>query len=518
MKVAGGGATAAGLGSLGSVAFSSPADAQAASDDNSFQIDVIEGDSNAIKSDPTSASNTYADDGDLIAYQWGNTATESEGEGDGSRYLTYSGSGGSSVSSRPTFNIDFSSYTATVDVTVDSGSMDVTVVCYSAANGGTTSNPGFDPSGPQSEVDRATATGVSGSGNTFTVDIPRVNNTNQADGGYTSIQTAVDEASSGDTIEAEPATYNESVAIDKNNITLQQPSGAGSKPFIDSRGQGGPSISIDGSSGGASGVTVDGFLFNSNNDPVVNTFNMTDFTIQNCTVGVDAGTSNNGVFCDGVLTMDNVDMFGFGSGSASTGYAVKLEDGDAGSPSEIKNCLVNGFTDGMYIQNCNNAQLNNNEVRTNVANGILLQNVDNVTVDNSEIYDTFGNNNQGIKGRGVFIENSDNVTLKNSQIYDGSRSGNEDGIGIDLNDGNTYDGSTININNNNIENNSASGMFATTSGGSSLNNKIDAERNFWGADNGPSGDADGSGDGIYGTGLIDYQPWLEADGTERSSV
>jgi hypothetical protein len=291
MKAAGGGATAAGLGSLGTAAFSSSAGAQASSDDNSFQIDVIEGTTGDIKADPTSASNTYAEDGDLIAYQWGNTAAESEGEGDGSRYLTYSGSSGGTVSSRPTFNIDFNNYTADVTVDVDSNSLDIAVVCYSAANGGTTDNPAFDPAGPQSEVDRDTATGVSGS-QTFTVDIPQVNNTNQAAGGYTTIQGAVDAASSGDTIEVEPDTYQESLTLDTTSTQDITINSVGDHTNT--------TIDVDGSNilfgDTTDDNTLDGFTITDNsggtNELVLIGSFALNTTVQNCVIDGNGGNAS----------------------------------------------------------------------------------------------------------------------------------------------------------------------------------------------------------------------------------
>jgi hypothetical protein len=58
-------------------------------------------------------------------------------------------------------------------------------------------------------------------------------------------------------------------------------------------------------------------------------------------------------------------------------------------------------------------------------------------------------------------------------------------------------------------------MFTAPDGGT-VNNNVDATQNYWGADDGPSNDGGGSGQGIAGK--IEYVPWLEDDGTERSSV
>jgi hypothetical protein len=373
MKAAGGGATAAGLGSLGTAAFSSSASAQASSDDNSFQIDVIEGTTGDIKADPTSASNTYAEDGDLIAYQWGNTAAESEGEGDGSRYLTYSGSSGGTVSSRPTFNIDFNNYTADVTVDVSSGSMDVTVVCYSAANGGTTSNPGFDSDGPQRVVDSATNQGQSGS-NTFTVDIPQVNNTNQAAGGYTSIQGAVDAASNGDTIDVEPDVYAEDVDI--------------------SAGTGGLTVQ---STGDFANTIID----------INSLFSIEDAntTLDGFTVAKKTDDTLGGIFVDGTgSTISNCFVAGSGNITGGSG-AVEI----SATATVQSNVIENAAVGVRLVTNSDGSTVTDNIIRNNVSNGVQGEDFDGnpIQLNNSSVT----GNDITSNGFGIFAEDPEGDLL-----------------------------------------------------------------------------------------------------------
>jgi parallel beta-helix repeat protein len=477
MRAAGGGATAAGLGSLGSAAFSSSAGAQAASDDNSFQIDVIEGDSNAIKSDPTSASNTYADDGDLIAYQWGNTATGSEGEGDGSRYLNYSGGG--TVSSRPTFNIDFSNYTATVDVTVDSGSMDVTVVCYSAANGATTSSPGFDPAGPQSVVDSETVTGL-GSSNTFTVDIPQVNNTNQAAGGYTSIQGAIDAASSGDSIEVEPATYDETVTVNTENLTLTS---TGDKSNTDIRNT---NTNADGMLVTANDVTVDGFniiqdVSASGKSGLAVTGDRP--TIQNCTIDINGGVSNALFYQSAGGTVDSVDI----NTDDNATVGINIDFGD--SSTTIQNTTINDTsavgidaTNGsgdVTIDNCTVT-----DSQGNMTNGIVIKDtitVQNTTVKNCSgsgiLCDTAGAGASGSTITGCTISDTtgnmtNGIDIQETVTVNGGTSVSDGDTGIKIDDINTTI-DTVTVNNTDV--NAISALQGST--GTTVNNCTIANNN-----------------------------------------
>jgi hypothetical protein len=374
-----------------------------------------------------------------------------------------------------------------------------------------------------------------------TDEAPVTNTTQGTD--HSTIQGAVDAANSGDTIEAEPATYNESVTIDTNNITLQQPSGAASQPFIDSRGQGGPSIEIDGSNGGDSGVTVDGFLFNSDASTIVNTLNMTDFTIKNCTVAADSGTAVDGMFCDGVVTVDNCGFFG-NKNNGNDSEAILLQDSTSSSQSSISNCTFDGFDFGLRLNGCDNVTTNSNTISNNLVNGIQIVNSsNNIDINNADIDDNGENgvlvldsgsspsgsrtysitindsnidgtsNSQGFlaKGRGVRFDNSENIEVRNCGI--GVNTGNRDGAGI-RGSGGTIDASTISFKQCDIVNNDF-GMFTAPDGGT-VNNNVDATKNYWGADDGPSNDGGGSGQGIAGK--IEYVPWLEDDGTERSSV
>jgi len=117
--------------------------------------------------------------------------------------------------------------------------------------------------------------------------------------------------------------------------------------------------------------------------------------------------------------------------------------------------------------------------------GIETSYPNNITIQNNEIY------NQG--SCGVYLSDvCDNISISQNDIYN-----NEEGIYLDNYYGTDSDAA---IHYNNIHNNIYYGVW---NNGSIL---VDAENNWWGANDGPSGVGPGSGDAVSGN--VDYTPWL----------
>lgn len=80
-------------------------------------------------------------------------------------------------------------------------------------------------------------------------------------GDYSTIQNAVDEAESGDTIKVGPGTYNESVSISRANVTFEGPN-AGTPGYTDSRAT--EAVIQQGVEIAADNVTLNGFEITNN--------------------------------------------------------------------------------------------------------------------------------------------------------------------------------------------------------------------------------------------------------------
>ena len=173
---------------------------------------------------------------------------------------------------------------------------------------------------------------------------------------------------------------------------------------------------------------------------------------QPSNVVVDAGGSGNAI----TLTVDGCVLQGFKVQNG--GYGIYL-DGSSGNT--LASNIANSNTrDGIYLDYSNNNTLTENAVSGNSESGINLD----------------GSNNNALA--------SNSVTGNN--------------IGVKIHP--SVDASTISLNFNNIYGNTNYGVD-NTDGTSS----VDAENNWWGANDGPS-PSPGSGDKVSAN--VDYDPWI----------
>ncbi len=350
---------------------------------------------------------------------------------------------------------------------------------------------------------------------------------------YGSIQDAVDAAGSGDTVNVAAGVYNEQVTINKNNLIVQSADGA-TNTIIDPTDTANGGVVID-----SNGVIFDGFKIRDYSDETYENkiirINGNNSVIKN---NILQGNLNQGGISDqteyGVLIYGSgnliegneiydigyigVNIVGEPYSSASNnriignkihdigiyGIAVDRSRGNIIKQNEISN-LVGGtlwgdvydpltWCWGVIVWGANSTgTIIDNQDLMNLPNGIVLSATQNVTVKNSEIA---YNNKTGIK-----LADSSWVpdTAKNNSLIHNKIHNNSDGIVVK---GGGLGGVGINnsMNWNNIYNNTANGVINYVA------QEVNAENNWWGAANGPSGVGPGSGDAVSIN--VDYTPWL----------
>jgi len=324
---------------------------------------------------------------------------------------------------------------------------------------------------------------------------------------YCTIQAAVNAAIAGDTINVATGTYAESVLIDKTLIL----NGVGAKPII-------------------TGVSV------------------------NYIVKVD-GTSD--------VVIDNVEVNGGGSGTGDNAfdYGIWLSNTDN---VEIKNSVVKniwkGSSNGIQVDDSINSDIHDNTISSFHKRGIRYIDSDGVLYNNEIIGDNvdgnsrvqnlvnlWGGSNVEIYGNtlynalspgetrtwdspGIFVSSyggsgDSYANIHDNEIYEcdsgiviGSVYATTDGSSADITDNKFHDlGWGINFEVDRI-NDGQNTVFAVINYNEFIDNNIavrangtlsiiNAENNWWGACDGPSGDGPGSGDAVIGN--VDYIPWTD---------
>ncbi len=220
------------------------------------------------------------------------------------------------------------------------------------------------------------------------------------------------------------------------------------------------------------------------------------------TILVAAGTYTENVKVDRQLTL---------TGDLSQPSNVVVDAGGSGNAItlEVDGCVLQGFkaqngNRGIYLDGSSANTLTNNIANSNTGDGIYLDSSNNNTLTGNTVS---GNNECGIN-----LDDSNNNTLTGNLV-----TGNNTGIQIQP----SVDASTISINFNNIYGNTSYGVDNTLG-----TSNVDAENNWWGANDGPSL-SPGSGDKVSAN--VDYDPWIVlgvsanptsivADGSSTSTI
>jgi len=344
------------------------------------------------------------------------------------------------------------------------------------------------------------------------------------------------EAAAGSTIEIQTAVYRDQVRVTKNNIVVNG-NGAILKPsaLVTDTAQGSPcsngngtaillvsgvtgvvlnNLNIDGALitamparmvglyyRNASGTINGGSVKNVRNTPLDGSQNGLGLYVQAKgpniadvdVIGVTvSGIQKNGVTFNGCGCADTVD--GIATGSV-TGSAIT---GEGNTPLIGQNGIQVGFGAGP-VQISGNAIIGHRYTgnpANGTASGVLLFSTKNNVVDTNEILD--GNSGVVIQGGsfGLCVAgDSTGNTVSCNRIEGHNQFAYEAGVSSDA-AANTIDSNSISDNTTGVDG------TAITSG------NLDAENNWWGAANGPSGVGPGSGDAV--TVNVDFTPFLTA--------
>jgi len=340
---------------------------------------------------------------------------------------------------------------------------------------------------------------------------------------YDTIQDAIDDAEEGDTITADPCTYDESVTVNVNNLTLIGIEG--SKPRI----TGGLKLDTDLTGFTLNNFYVSGTVVASPNSVVRMYGAVTNLTVENCIFDGENVPGRNGFSggqLEGDVAIKNCEFKNI------LGWAVLDSRSGSGGDGSAMDTVT--FADN-YIHNCNGSVVFRglSTDRTDAVNayGNTWNNIGgnagekgqhwaaleiNRTVD-ANVYD---NTVDGVAesqwGEGQALQLWD---IDNLNVHDNTFTNNDQGIYIHGSDpayGGTLavPGGSIYCNIISDNNDYGISVDPTATGG-----PLDARYNWWGESSGPSGEGGGSGDAVLGN--VDFFPWLLStdcsDYTEQSA-
>ncbi len=277
---------------------------------------------------------------------------------------------------------------------------------------------------------------------------------------YETIQAAVDAANSGDTIQVEDGTYNESVTISTSDLTLESVNGSDSTTIRLDEASSTPVVQIE-----ASTVTVDGFSIERLNG---------DTFAQGVSIRATDG-----------VTISNNDITQTGGTQPQQGILITDNRGDQGTNTNtvVDNNEISDFDHGVAISTQD----------TNTG-GISSASITNNTLNNNVI---------GVK----FSDFGDTGETLNADISDNDINSNQDGVRV-LDDttgpaGTTPSGvatlDSVTVNDNDLSGNSNSGVTNDGTG-----DTLDATDNWWGSAN-PDFDTQ-----VNNLSKVAVAPWLDA--------
>ncbi len=374
---------------------------------------------------------------------------------------------------------------------------------------------------------------------------------------YTSIQAAIDDATSGDTIQVAAGTYTEPIQTlaacgnEPTSLCIDKPLTLRGDPGDASAGPGSNAPVLDGSSldnGSAiallrdgnpiSNVTIEGFVIRNYTNPIwqggvgsgviawnTDTSNIivqdnsfedlgwngvlvgsdndtvqSGWTVQNNVIdnaayaGIELTNVTDSTVSGNVITVSNGN---WDAGDSGVGIEIAVRDHQAGATTGGTNITVSGNTitgGGSGAR----AGINLLARAYNVAG--TDAHLSGVTVS--------GNTVSGVTPRGIYaVAETRNAaataSIETLTITGNTISSNGSGLVVKdfVNGGGTSSHSGIAVNNNSITGNTIFGVNVENG------NLVDATDNFWGAASGPNGD----GDAVSGN--VDFRPWLlEAGG------
>ncbi len=356
---------------------------------------------------------------------------------------------------------------------------------------------------------------------------------------YCTIKAAVDAASDDDIIEVAAGNYAEDIIVIAKKITL-----LGAQAGVDACARegadestvtpplGAPSDTLIRLQNGSAGTIIDGFTFSGGgkqlestsgpiNDVQILNNRFIDFTTsgvflddngQDITVDQNLIDGSSQAGAGGIfhLDQDNFDGLHFTNNCVSNGHTGVFSDGNRNvgesstrSPLFSGNLLdSNGAGANLGRKSFEFATIGSNTFSNNEFDGLQGGPADSLITQN--IFQGNGRYGLALTGFGGASDTTRgaqrNDITKNCFIENGFT---ESGAGIVFSSSQLAGTiSTNNLHNNDIFGNNIGALYS----GIEI---INAEDNWWGAADGPSGDGSGSGDAVDGS-TIDFGPWLTA--------
>ncbi|HVV66447.1 MAG TPA: right-handed parallel beta-helix repeat-containing protein [Candidatus Saccharimonadales bacterium] len=347
---------------------------------------------------------------------------------------------------------------------------------------------------------------------------------------YHTIQSAINDASDGDTIAVDAGTYNENVNINKS-LTLDGAQ-AGTSATSGRAHQGGSESTVPGTNNyaatfavNAPNVTIDGFDFGpSSDDPSagpkgVDLGNSSGATVENSIFehnqrGISLNGASNVTVKGNLFTHNNADPENNASIWGDNVSTININHNELDNAS---NTAINLATNSNHITiDSNNFQNNGNTAVIWGDNNVTFSNNTGSNFNGSGLFLT-GSNTVNITGNnlsagstfnGVSISTASGSPSSNLTFTGNTITGFENGINI----GSGALSDTLTAHNNNLSGNSGAGINAPT-GASPV---VDATSNWWGNASGPkdntgsdgsSPDKNTSGTGSAAIGAVKYGPW-----------
>lgn len=363
---------------------------------------------------------------------------------------------------------------------------------------------------------------------------------------HETIQEAIDAVSAGDTIMVCPGIYAEQVVVGKHVVL--DGTGSGTESAVDTIIQGagtGDGISL--TAGGASvddrlvirDLRVQGFNRGINTDSTISYVALSNIVAtDNAAYGIEI--HNHAVVHD--LTMDavfasnnsvgmrvrgevtNLDINGGGFNNNGQGFLSVTASGEVKpfSSVDVSGTTFNNNTlKGIYLEKIDSATFTNIQVNSSGTSGSSSAGIDinlkyddfaNIAIVDSEVTNSgAGNPNDGvglaIKARDDGSYAANPATLTNVDIFNNLFSGNQNGIRIGEPGKNNAGPTDLEIDDSDIAGNLGFGVENVSQ------TLVDATCNWWGAVDGPSGVASGSGEAVSDNVL--FFPWhTESNGSE----
>jgi len=312
-----------------------------------------------------------------------------------------------------------------------------------------------------SNISTLSVSPATGSRGTF-----RVNTTGSGD--YITIQAAIDNATTGDTIFVDPGTYTENIMISKS---LQLMGSGSDVTVIEDRGEAGAIVYIN-----ANWVNISGFLINNSwqgNSVLGITINDSDncvvqrVNITNCDNGIYLLNSNfsiisnnyvyKNLFAGIVFDRSNSNMIENNTCNANHDTGIRIEESE--SNQIFNNTLVNNWNCGISVWSSNMNTISRNTCEDNTEEGIYIFNSNSNTISNN----TCNDNGE----EGIYISTSQNNSIHNNTCDSNSN------VGINL-----YGSNSNTILNNICSNGNFYGIYISYSDTNLINNNT-CNSNTW---------------------------------------